>query len=228
MATFSRVWSGALLLGALSFGARAQEAAGAGPAPGYRWYVGGLAAFQTFATTSVFTAQEGTIGPLYGYLGYQITPHLAVQGGYMQRSQSHADSFSGINNAGQPFTYAQTDTYFNAAVPLLLRFRLARQPAHRLHLDALLGATVLLHHYHYENNNTVTGQPTTQTELDLRAKNGYITGGLSVGFTLTPHLELTAEATNNWYLNARDYYHWQVQPGAGIGLRYHFNARRAG
>ncbi|WP_201983232.1 outer membrane beta-barrel protein [Hymenobacter rubidus] len=211
----------------LSLPGWAQEVVQADSPPRYRWYVGLHAGFQAFRTTSVYTAQEGIIRPGYGYWGYQFTPHVAVQAGFQQRHQQQQTDLTSIGQNGQLIEYIERRQYFNAAVPVLLRFRLARRPTHRLHLDALLGPTLLLHRFHQESYS-LSNQAQNQFQQDLQAANWYLTGGLGLGFNLTPHLELAADLTNNWYLNPREDYRWVVQPGAGIGLRYAFNLKKEG
>lgn len=112
---------------------------------------------------------------------------------------------------------SQRDAYYGA-VPVMLRYRLARRPTHRLHLDALLGATLLFSHYESSYRQTTNGQLQTDHLLELRSRNLFVTGGLGAGFDLTPHVELMLEGTANWNAGINEAQSPQkLMPGLGPG-----------
>lgn len=191
----------------------------------YRFYAGSHAAVQVFEVQSTgYAVQDAILLPLYLFAGYQLTPHLAIQAGFLQRTSidRHVTSAS-VNQANQPVAFLYNEKQHDASVPLLLRCRLARQPTHRLYLDALLGATLLFHRYQVDQTLTVGGQVTNDVHFDLPTRHVYLTGGLSAGCRVAPHVDLLVEATasRDTEKTVAD-----VRPflfGVGAGLRYGFN-----
>jgi len=107
---------------------------------------------------------------------------------------------------------------------MLLRYRVARRPTHRLHLDLLLGLTLEFNHYQVEDIFTVGGKVQYQVYVNSRSKNFYLTGGLGAGYDIRPRVEIMVEGTanrNTTSLNSD--YAKKIMPGVGVGLRYRFN-----
>ncbi|MFC7668096.1 outer membrane beta-barrel protein [Hymenobacter humi] len=225
---------------------RAQDAPGSGPAPAaqpsakaepsakllkqYRFYAGAQAAVQAFRVQSTsYATQEAIVRPLYVFAGYQMTPHVAIQAGFMRRSTGSSKITStSYNQANQVVLYSQELQRYNVAVPVLLRVRLARQPANRFYVDALLGPTLLFHRYQIDETLTVGGQVQSDVHEDFTSRHLYLSGGFSAGCRLRPHLDLMVEATANRDTEkpASD----GVKPftfGVGAGLRYSFNFSKA-
>ena len=126
----------------------------------YKFYAGAQAAAQLYRVTNTgYAVQEAVVRSPYLFAGSQLTPHLAVQAGFLRRTyleSSVNDSY--MNQANQRVTYIGRTEMFDSVVPVLLRFRLARQPTHRVYLDALLGPTLLFHRYKSDVTYTVGGR----------------------------------------------------------------------
>ncbi|MCC3154233.1 porin family protein [Hymenobacter sp. BT770] len=163
----------------------------------YRYYVGAQAAAQLYRVVNTgYSVQEAIVKPLYVFAGYQLTPHLAVQAGFLRRTYLESSiNASYTNQANQPVTYIGRTEMFDSAVPIFLRFRLARQPTHRLYIDALLGPTLLFHRYKSDVIYTVGGQVQNDVHFDLPTQHLYVTGGLSAGFRIIPRLDIMVEGT---------------------------------
>lgn len=194
----------------------------------YRFYAGAHAAFQFFRVQSTgYAVQEALIRPLYVFVGYQLTPHLAIQAGFLQRTSLDSNiSSTSVNRANQVVTFSGREIQYDAAVPIMLRFRLARRPAHRLYLDALLGPTLLFHRYKVDETLTVDGQVTNDVHFDLPTRHVYLTGGLSAGCRVAPHVDLLVEATASRDTEKTVAYARPFMFGVGAGLRYGFNVSK--
>lgn len=191
-----------------------------------RFYAGAHAAAQVFRITSpTYPIQEVVIRPIYVFAGYQISSHLAVQAGFLQINPSRSGySNAGVNQMGQIVTGQGYTDQYDVAVPMLLRYRVARRPTHRLHLDLLLGLTLEFNHYQVEDIFTVGGKVQYQVYVNSRSKNFYLTGGLGAGYDIRPRVEIMVEGTanrNTTSLNSD--YAKKIMPGVGVGLRYRFN-----
>jgi predicted porin len=192
----------------------------------HRFYAGIHAAAQVFRITSLtYNVQEVVIRPWYVFAGYQFSPHLALQTGFLQHNPSRTEySHSSINQAGQVVQGQGYADSYTGALPVLLRYRLARRPTRPLHLDALLGLTLVVHRYQANDLVTVGGKVQYQVLVDSRPKNLYLTGGFGVGYDLTPRVELMVEGTANRNTTAvKSAYARNIMFGVGTGLRYRFN-----
>lgn len=192
----------------------------------YRFYAGSHAAAQVFRVVSPnYPIQEAVLRPVYGFVGYQLSPHLAIQTGFLQYHTPRSGYYeAGVNSSGQYVTNEGHTEQFDVALPFLLRYRIARIPTHRLHLDALLGLTIEFNHYQSEYTLIIGSKTQSHSYINSRARNMYLTGGLGAGFDITPHIELMAEASanrNTTSLNSA--YAKQIMFGIGVGLRYRFN-----
>lgn len=198
-----------------------------GSSPNYfRFYAGVHVAAQGFRVTSpAYPIQEVVIRPVYMFVGYQLSPHLALQAGFLQTNPSRIGyTNAGINQMGQIVTGQGYTDQYDAALPMLLRYRLARRPIHRLHLDLMLGMTVEFNHYQVEDIFTVGGKVQYQVYINSHAKNFYFTGGLGAGYDIIPRVELMVEGMVNRNTTSLDSeYAKKIMPGVGAGLRYRFN-----
>jgi len=196
----------------------------------FRFYAGIHAAAQQFRVASpTYYTQEVVIRPLYVFVGYQFGPHLGVQVGFLQHNPPSASySNTSFNQAGQLIEGHGYQDWYNGAVPILLRYRLARRPTHRLHLDALLGVTVEFNHYLGDDMVTVGGQVQYHVHVDSHPTNTYLTAGLGAEYDVTPHVGLMVEGTANRNTTALDAdYARKPTFGLGAGLRYRFNIGRS-
>ena len=197
----------------------------------YKFYAGAQSAAQLYRVVNTgYAVQEAVVRSPYLFAGYQLTPHLAVQAGFLRRTyleSSVNDSYT--NQANQRVTYIGRTEMFDSAVPVLLRFRLAHHPTHRVYLDALLGPTLLFHRYKSDVTYTVGGQVQNDVHYDLPTRHVYITGGFSAGFGIIPRFDFMVEATaiRSVEKGASDH----SKPftfGVGAGLRYGFDLSRSG
>lgn len=192
----------------------------------YGFYAGVHVAAQVFRVTSdTYPIEEAVVRPLHFFIGTQLGPHLALQAGYLQRNPAKTElSGVGINWAGQPY---ETHTYSNrydGALPILLRYDLAHHPLHQVHLDVLLGLTVLWHRYQTDYTESVAGNIVSQVHEYSRTTNYFATAGLGLGLRVTSRLDLQLEATGYRNLTPKDYAGTkQITWGLGGGLRYCFN-----
>ena len=192
----------------------------------FRFYAGAHAAAQVFRVTSpTYPIQEVVVRPIYVFAGYQISPHLAVQVGFLQSNPSRSGyNNAGVNAMGQIVTGQGYTDQYDVAIPMLLRYRIARRPIHRLHIDLLLGLTLESNHYQVEDIFIVGGVVKYQVYVNSRSNNFYLTGGLGAGYDITPRVEAMVEATANRNTTSLDSeYAKKIMPGVGVGLRYRFN-----
>lgn len=198
----------------------------------YRFYAGAHVAAQVFRVVSTtYPIQEAVVRPPYVFAGYRLGPHWALQGGFLQNQRPILDE-SGVrfDNKGQTYTFKNYYNEYNAAIPVLLRYDIARRPPHRLHLDLLLGITLVAHRYQadYVTSATATYPAYEQHEY-AHSNNLFATGGLGLGYRVTSHIDLMVEATANRNLSAPDYAAGarKINFGVGAGLRYHFDLLRS-
>lgn len=195
----------------------------------HRFYVGIHKAAQVFRVTSMtYPIDEAVLNSVYAFAGYQFGPHWSVQAGFMQDNPPSEETFFvSINKAGQAVETRGYVDYYDAVVPVLMRYDIARRPPHRLHLDVLLGLTLLIHRYQADGVSTTNGQIVYEAHEYSRANNLNVTAGVGIGYRVTPHVDLMAEATLHRNLTSMESaYARQLMPGIGAGLRYCFNLSR--
>jgi hypothetical protein len=194
----------------------------------YRFYVGAHAAAQVFQLyISPLSGQEAILTPVHLFAGYQLTPHLAVQAGFMQRtSKDYRITSTSVNQNNQTVVHVSRVKQYDAAIPATLRFRLARRPSHRLYLDALLGSTLLFHRYEDERISTIGGQVQNNRQFNTPLEYLYLSAGLSAGCRLTPKFDLMAEATTIRNLKRERFPSTIFTYGVGVGVRYSFDLSR--
>lgn len=197
----------------------------------YPFYAGAQAAAQVFKITSTtYPIQEAVVRPLHVFVGYQLGPHLALQAGFMRYNRpSENNSFVHINQAGQPVTESSFRDQDDSVLPVLLRYNIAHQPMHRLHLDVLLGLTTVFHYYQADDATTIAGKIVYAAHNYSRTRNLFLAGGAGLGYRIVPHVDLMVEATANRNLSAPDYAAGarKINFGVGAGLRYHFDLSRS-
>ncbi len=193
----------------------------------YRFYAGAHVAAQVFRVVSTtYPIQEAVVRPLYMFAGFQLGPHWALQAGFLQHRLPVIDE-SGVqlNYKGEPVAFKTYYNEYNAAVPLVLRYDLARHPPHRLHVDVLLGLTLVAHRYQNDYVAAATASfPRYEQHDYARSNNLFATGGVGLGCRVVSHVDLMVEATTNRNLTAMNSgYAKQFMFGVGAGLRYSFN-----
>lgn len=198
----------------------------------YRFYAGVHAAAQVFQVTSTtYPIQEAVVRPVYVFVGYQFGPHVALQTGFVQNQRPVRDN-SGVrvDRVGLPYDFKEYYNEYNGALPVLLRYDLAHRPPHRLHLDVLLGLTLVIHRYRVDNVESATASKQAYEQHEFaRSNNFYAVAGLGIGYRVMPHVDLMTEASMNRNLSAPDYAAGarRISFGVGAGLRYHFDLPRS-
>ncbi len=195
--------------------------------PQYRYYAGIQAAAKLLKVTSAtYPIQEAVVRPLYGFVGYYLTPRLAIQAGFLQRDPpSEKTLVVSFNSAGQPVENSASRNQYDAEVPVVLRYDLARRPVHRLYTNALVGVSLLFHYYQTDEVASLGGKVVYEIHEYSRTHNWYLMAGASTGYRLMPHVDLLMEATANRNLTASDYAATarKISFGVGAGLRYRFD-----
>lgn len=210
--------------------ARAQApAANAAPAiTRYKFYAGAAVAGQSYQIVSPVGAirflNRVGVYPVYVYFGRQLTPYLAVQVGFIQRSPADETyEISGASPTGQVYTTYSSQQQYDAAVPVALRYRITRNPAHRFHVDALLGAAVQVHHYNSLTSTVAAGQTIASAAQSDRNTNYFLTAGLAFGVAVANHLDIIGEGGIN--SNFETITHREIRqltPSLNAGVRYFF------
>ena len=192
------------------------------PTQQFQFYAGAHAAAQVFlVATDSYNIQDVVVRPLYLFVGCQISPHIALQAGFLQYNPKSVTANTVVTTpAGQVISTASFYDEYSATVPILLRCRLARRPNRRLHLDGLVGATLVTHKVQSNSTSSIANQVVYLMILNYRGRGLCPTSGLGLGFDVTPHWELMAEGTANWNNVSVDR---KINFGIGAGLRYRFN-----
>ncbi|WP_022826324.1 hypothetical protein [Hymenobacter norwichensis] len=201
--------------------AQSAAASADGP-PAYRFYVG-VGAYTS--KHEHWGSRDGlpSTHPLQLTLGYQLRPRLALQvsGVSAITKGSTAGFVPQANGTLLPYSrkYANRSTSLSA----LGRYTLTRTPAHRLQVDGLGGFTV--HHYSFDGTGSYPDSNApggfSGYEQQSRTTDLLLTGGVSVRYRLSTHLEAVADGTVSTSLRAlRD-----VTPAGALGLRYNFGRR---
>lgn len=203
----------------------------AAPAP--RYYVG-LAAYSSAYQPLGGGAFRSTRLPAQLMAGYQLRPRLAVQlsGAYSGVSSSHFSVGRYLSAPGVPGAYFDYDirsTERNTSLALLARYTLTRQPARRLQVDMLGGATLEASHYTYTSISTDSSRAPYTHRYDEGGTNWayLLTAGPSVRYRLGRHLEALLDFTLSHDLNPSHRPNSSPLTGAtALGLRYRFGGRR--
>jgi hypothetical protein len=192
--------------------------------PTPRFYVGAGAAlltgqpFHRYATTR--------IGPALT-VGYQLRPRLALQlsGAYTSRKGSTGyDSYS-TDNAGNQYIDSYSTEYRDRlfTLPVLLRGELTNS-GKRLHVDALVGATLLLSTSYSRSTSTYQGQTSFYNYDYGPSLNASLSLGPALRYSLTPRLEATADVLVNIVVTRAYYYSFNDHLFSNVlaGVRYRF------
>ncbi|QIL75565.1 hypothetical protein [Hymenobacter sp. HDW8] len=201
------------------------------PISRYQFYAGAQAAAHAYKVASTsYPVQQADIYPLYLFVGYHLRPQLAVQVGFLQRNpRPYGESTSGFGPMGQPISSSDYRDEYDAALPVLLRYRLTRL-RHRLYLQTLLGVTTEFNRYKRDYIEVIAGQVYPQEQVNVRATNFYLTAGFALGYTVGSRVDIMLEAAALRNLTNRPGGNWdpakEITPALGIGLLYNFDLGR--
>lgn len=220
-----------LLLGALP-GATAQTAPAAPPASS--WYIGVTAAYHRYAQPeTVHTAGTATpylLQPVQVLLGHRFANGRSLQIDFMQSQRTASANSDRVYTDDNRYYYYYSNEAVQAfAVSMVLRMPLLKSTtAIRWRLDSQLGLSYLMtrftEKYHYVS--TQNPGPTAPWFEKRRGLGDLpITVGLSASYRLSPHLDLTADASTHvsWVLCIARAFGTSGSPvggGGGFGLRY--------
>jgi len=195
----------------------------------FRFYVGAHAAAQVFRVTSTtYPIEEAVIRPLYVFVGYQFSPRLAVQAGFLQHNPAAlTSSVFVIDRAGQLIEARSYSDRYHGAVPVLLRYTVAQQLATRLRLEVLMGSILVFHEYQGDYVQLMGGQVLYEVHEYSKTRNLYVVGGLGLSYKVVSHVDLMLEGTANRNLTRLESaYARKTMFGIGAGLRYCFDFNR--
>lgn len=147
-----------------------------------------------------------------------------MQAGFCQHSPVDVNYEDvGVLPDGRTYEGYDRRRQYDAALPVLLRYRLSRKLNHRSHVDALLGVTTQFHRYRREIMTKVDGQITENFYQNDRNTNFYLTGNLVLGLTIGRHVDVAAEAGANTNIETLRYAEVrQFTPALACGIRYGF------
>lgn len=184
-----------------------------------RYYIG---ASVSLLTNVPFTSGGAPrlVGPSVT-AGIQFSPRLSSQAGvaYYRKSETYPLYFYGQGTAGG---YTLTNLYQYFSAPVLLRYRL-NSTAKRFHIDGLAGATVLFGLYQHSSAGTPSpyyfpinyDYQTDTTKICL-------TLGPAVRYTLSSHVELTADGLISAELGHVSSFSNRLFLNVLLGIRYTF------
>lgn len=204
-------------------------------APTPRYYVGLAAYSSAYQGLGGNAYRGGPRIPVQVTAGYQLRPRLAVQVGVAYSGISY--STFGISRyfpsqgypAGVYFDYSNKSKERNTSVALLARYTLTRQPAHRLQVDVLGGATLEVQHYAYSTVSSDSSRVPVVYRYDESGTNlAYlVTAGPSVRYRFGRHLDAVLDFTLNYDFDHSHRPNSSVLTGAtALGLRYRFGGLR--
>lgn len=159
-------------------------------------------------------------------LGGQLKPRLAVQVNGAYTAEPAYTTYE-YGPAYSSFATIRRSTHTRTLViPVLARYTLTRQLAHRFQAD-VLGWFSLVHFnvrsdaYSLDANQ----QPLPPTRKSQRYTSICATLGAGVRFTLCSRLEITGEAVLNHQLTSPTVGQYWANPNLSTGLRYRFGLR---
>ncbi|TGE25556.1 hypothetical protein E5K00_10320 [Hymenobacter aquaticus] len=214
-----------LLLGTGTYGQRPVPAP-ATDRPFYRLYAGAAAGFQMYQTVSapapIRYLNRVSILPAFVSVGYQLTPRLAVQAEFGQRDPADTNTASsGYTPDGRRVEAFDRRRAYDAAVPLLLRYRLTRRLNQAFHADALLGISTVFHVWRQEVSVTVDGQQTSYYLVDETRTNRYLTAGAALGVLVRRRYDVVLGTGVNQNVELlRSIRRHTLMPTLTLGLRY--------
>ena len=212
--------------------ARSQDALLLAPATDsyYKVYAGVSAAVQSYQLVvpmgGVRYLETVGIYPIQGVLGYQLTPRLAIQASFTKRHPANLNaSESGVLANGQAYTSSDIRRQSDHAIPVLVRYRLTRRAAHKVHFDGLLGFTQQQHSYFREVRFTLDGQVASYNLENTRSSNTFLTLGMAVSYPVGQRIQVGIEAADNSNTELLRYLFRQdrptdITPSLNAGLRY--------
>ncbi|GAA4047241.1 hypothetical protein GCM10022409_36750 [Hymenobacter glaciei] len=217
-----------LLAGSLS------GAAQTAPAPASAWYVAATAAYHRYAQPETVhtdgTASPYLLQPAQVLLGHRFATGVGLEAGVMHSQRAEPTNSARVySDANRDYYYYSTEAVQSFAVSLLFRAPLLHPAAEsRWQLDSRVGLTYLMTRFTEKYFYVLTANPDpTPPTLEKQRHLGDlpITTGLAASYRLSPHLELTADASAHvsWVLGIARLFGTSGLPvggGGGVGLRY--------
>jgi hypothetical protein len=153
--------------------------------------------------------------------GVQVGPRWALQAGmaYHWTGDSYTTPSYYYGNGGVVGGRTITTRYQYFTAPVLLRYTLTSM-AERFHMDGLAGITLLRSFYHYSNE--LDGYSFPGGQIDNTATKASFTLGPAVRYTLTPHVELTANGLVSALLGDSRNFSDRLFLNALVGAHYTF------
>jgi hypothetical protein len=218
-----------LLLGPLPGAAQTAPAV----MPTSSWYVGIGAAYHRYAQPeTVHTAGAATpylLQPAQVLLGHRFANGRSLEAIFMRSQRAAPANSDRVYTSRGDYYYYSNEAVQAFAVSVVLRTPLLHPAAtSRWQLDGRVGLTYLMGHFtqKYYNVLALNPGPTAPTTENRRALGDLpITAGLAASYRLSPHLDLTADASAHvsWVLCVVKLFGTSGSPvggGGGIGLRY--------
>lgn len=220
----SRLGLGLLLAAPLRSFAQTTDAAPVAPS---RFYVGLAAYHSNFQNLGSYRfGDTGFRVPVQLMAGYQLRPRLAVElsAAYSGRTNRYAYEGYYYDAAGNGYNnkLTSTTTARTTSVSALARYTLTRQPAHRLQVDVLGGATLVHRSFYSRGSETNDFSGTLQTmpfSQCSAANDLLLTAGLGLRYRLTPRFGLNFDLTTNYNLNHPATFNTYTG-SAALGVRY--------
>ena len=174
------------------------------------------------------------IKPYQFSIGRWLTPRWGVQVGFSAYHFLSKTTAIGTTETGEPssrYFYAEAHV---RSVPLLLRYHLTRNVAHRLQFDGSLGMTFVHYNDKFEVIEMTNGQTTFHNNWGSRTLNTYLTLGPSVSYQFSQHFEGCFDflLTKNLRSVNRTFSTQQLnstlgfQRGWNLGVRYRFSTKK--
>jgi hypothetical protein len=213
----------------------AQEVLNSKAAPLYPWYAAVQLADHSFEIVVPGTAPGITgVSPYQLTIGRYLTSRWAIQASYSAYHLLIETTNYGTTVTGEPTSYQLYAEDWVKAVPILLRYRLTHNQAHRLQFDGSLGTTLVVYRDKQETTSTTSGQVVNQHSWGGHAVNGYLTLGPAVSYRFSRHLQACFDLllTKNLHSIDRTFSTQQLnstlgfQHGWSLGLRYGFQVKR--
>lgn len=223
-----------LLVGIVSR-AYAQEMRLPAVSPPLKWYAAVQLADHTFEFVVPGQAPGLTgVQPYELTVGRRLAPRWAVQASYSAYHFLGESGGRGTTETGEPMSSYTRGEDWVKAIPLLLRYRLTRNPAHRMQFDGLLGTALVSYRDTYESKYTINDQVVRQTSWSTQAMNAYLVLGSGASYRLGRHLEACFDLslTRNLHTISPSVSRQQLnstfgfQRGWSLGLRYRFNTSK--
>lgn len=162
-----------------------------------------------------------TMGPV---LGVQLRPRWALQLGAAYAQAHSMTTYQYNTDTLQPDRYDKRTTRLRTlVVPVLARYALTRQAAHRFQAEVLGGVSaVLAMRPSTVSQMNATGLEESRYTDSEHSLSACLTLGVGARYALWPRLEVTAEAVLNRQVSSPTVSPYWANPNLSAGLRYRF------